>query len=153
MQIRWLHVFCCRDEESGLVLQDDQCIITIELPTWQKWFTAGKESILELLNRSLYFLTNAKGTDQDTLLSQLDDPEFKEAINVIEGYTKDQKQRHAYDMRENYKRLVNSYIYTGYKQGKHQEKLELARKLKDKGMSDEEIMEITGLTPEEMAGL
>jgi predicted transposase/invertase (TIGR01784 family) len=49
--------------------------------------------------------------------------------------------------------LVNSYIYTGYKQGKHQEKLELARKLKDKGMSDEEIMEITGLTPEEMAGL
>jgi hypothetical protein len=43
-----------------------------------------------------------------------------EAVAVIEGYTKDQKQRHAYDMRQNYKRLVNSYIYTGYKQGEKQ---------------------------------
>jgi hypothetical protein len=46
------------------------------------------------LNRGLYFLTNGKDTGQDALLSQLDDPEFKEAVKVIKGYTKDQKQRH-----------------------------------------------------------
>jgi len=80
---------------------------------------------------------------------------------VIEGYTKDQKQRHAYDMRQNYKRLVNSYIYTGYKQGKDEGRdegrkernLEIARKLRDQGRSDGEIMEITGLTLEELVGL
>jgi len=158
---KWLHVFRCRDVDSGLVLHDDQCIITIELRTWQKWLASGKESIFDLLNRWLFFLTNAKGTDQETLLRQLVDPEFKEAVNVIEGYTKDQKQRHAYDMRENYKRLVNSYIYTGYKQGeekgmekgKHQEKLELAGKLKEEGLSEDVIIRITGLTPEDLACL
>lgn len=158
---RWLHVFRCRDEDSGLVLHSDQCIITIELPTWQTWFKAGKESILELFNCWLYFLTHAKGADKEMLLSQLDDPVFKEAVAVIEGYTKDQKQRHAYDMRQNYKRLVNSYIYTGYKQGKdegvelgkHQEKLELARKLKEEGLPEDMIIRITSLTPEELADL
>lgn len=52
-----------------------------------------------MLNRWLYFLTNAKDTDQDALLSQLDDSVFKEAISVLESYTKDPELRHAYDMR------------------------------------------------------
>ena len=170
---RWLHLFRCRDEESDLILHGDQGIITIELPTWQTWFKAEKESILEPFNSWLYFLTNAKGADQDALLSQLVDPEFKEAVIVMKGYTTEQKLRHAYDMRENYKRLVNTYIYTGYKKGKDEgielgvekgielgvdkgeqkERLKLAGKLKAKGMSDEEIMEITGVTPEDLAGL
>ena len=72
---------------------------------------------------------------------------------MIEGYTHDQNQRHAYDMRQNYKRLVNSYIYTGFKQGKHQEKLGLAGKLRIKGMADEEIIGLTGLTPEDLQEL
>jgi hypothetical protein len=63
------------------------------------------------LNRWLYFLTNGKDTGQDAFLSQLDDPEFKEAVKVIKGYTTKQKLRRAHDMRENYKRLVNEYIY------------------------------------------
>jgi hypothetical protein len=66
---------------------------------------------------------------------------------------------------ENYKRLVNTYIYTGYKKGKdegielgeergkHQEKLELAGKLRIKGMPDEEIVQLTGLIPKDLAGL
>jgi predicted transposase/invertase (TIGR01784 family) len=142
-------------------LHGDQGIITIELPTWQTWFKTEKESILEPFNRWLYFLTNAKGAGQDALLSQLVDPEFKEAVIVMKGYTTEQKLRHAYDMRENHKRLVNTYIYTGYKKGKDEgielgeqkERLKLAGKLKAKGMSDEEIMETTGLTPEDLAGL
>jgi len=117
------------------------------------------------LNRWLYFIANAKGADQEALLSQLVDPDFEEAVNVIKGYTTEQKLRHAYDMRENHKRLVNTYIYTGYKKGKdegielgvekgrHEEKLELARKLRDRGMPDAEILETTGLTPEDLAGL
>lgn len=133
--------------------------------SWQTWFKTEKESIPEPFNRWLYFLTNAKGADQDALLSQLVDPEFKEAVIVMKGYTTEQKLRHAYDMRENHKRLVNTYIYTGYKKGKDEgielgvekgeqkERLKLAGKLKAKGMPDEEIIEITGLTPEDLAGL
>ena len=117
------------------------------------------------MNRWLYFIANAKGADQEALLSQLVDPDFEEAVNVIKGYTTEQKLRHAYDMRQNYKRLVNSYIYTGYMQGEEKglekglelgerkERLKLARKLRDKGMSDEEIIQLADLALEDLAEL
>ena len=41
------------------------------------------------------------------------DPEFKDALDVINGYTTEQKRRHAYDMRENYQRNLASYKATG----------------------------------------
>jgi hypothetical protein len=37
--------------------------------------------------------------------------------------------------------------------GEQKERLKLAGKLKAKGMPDEEIIEITGLTPEDLVGL
>jgi predicted transposase/invertase (TIGR01784 family) len=153
----WLHLFHCRDDETGLVLHEDLCIITIELPTWQHWLNEDKESILEPLNRWLYFLTRAAGSEEEALLRLLEGPEFKEAVNVIEGYTKEQKRRHAYDMRENYKRLVQAYVSTGYdkgvEKGREETNLENARKMRAKGMSDADIIDITGLTPEDLAGL
>lgn len=139
------------------MLHEDLCIITIELPTWQHWLNEDKESILEPLNRWLYFLTRAAGSEEEALLRQLEGPEFKEAVNVIEGYTKEQKRRHAYDMRENYKRLVQAYVSTGYdkgvEKGREETNLENARKMRAKGMSDADIIDITGLTPEDLAGL
>jgi len=39
------------------------------------------------------------------------DPEFKDALEVINGYTTEQKRRHAYDMRENYQRILASPLF------------------------------------------
>jgi hypothetical protein len=50
--------------------------------------------------------------DENQLLSTLPDPEFTEALDVINGYTTEQKRRHAYDMRENYQRILASYKAT-----------------------------------------
>jgi hypothetical protein len=37
---------------------------------------------------------------------------------VINGYTTEQKRRHAYDMRENYQRILASYKATDFDEGK-----------------------------------
>jgi predicted transposase/invertase (TIGR01784 family) len=42
---------------------------------------------------------------------------FEEAVDMITEFTKEQKLRHAYDMRENYERIVQSYIHTGFLDG------------------------------------
>ena len=36
---------------------------------------------------------------------------------MIKGYTTEQKQRHAYDMRENYQRILASFKATGFDEG------------------------------------
>jgi predicted transposase/invertase (TIGR01784 family) len=72
---------------------------------------------------------------------------------VINGYTTEQKRRHAYDMRENYQRILASYKATDFDEGKLEGKLEDARKMKAKGYSAEQIAEITGLDPAQIQAL
>jgi predicted transposase/invertase (TIGR01784 family) len=139
----WLHIFQCRDKATGRILHEDLCIVTVELPVWTQWLKAQKTSIIESEGKWLYFLTKAKGMDEEKLLSTLPDPEFAEAMEVIKGYTTEQKQRHAYDMRENYQRILASFKATGYDEGK----LEFVQAMKSKGYSAEQIAEITGLDP------
>jgi predicted transposase/invertase (TIGR01784 family) len=98
----WLHIFQCRDEKTGRILHEDLSIVTVELPVWTRWLKEQKSSIIDLESKWLYFLTRAKGMDEQQLLATLPDPEFKEALEVINGFTKEEKRRHAYDMRENY---------------------------------------------------
>jgi predicted transposase/invertase (TIGR01784 family) len=153
----WLHVFLCQDEESGQILHGDQCIVTMELPVWSKWIKEQKSSIMDLSGKWLYFLTNAKAMDDRQLLVTLDDPEFKEAVEVMAGYTTEQKRRHAYDMRENYQRILASFKRTGYDEGKSEGKAEgkaeIALSMKTKGFTAEQIAEITGLGLKEIEAL
>lgn len=153
----WLHIFQCRDEKTGCVLHEDLCIVTVELPVWTKWLGAQKSSIIEGIAKWLYFLTKAKGMDENQLLATLEDPEFTEAIEVIKGYTTEQKRRHAYDMRENYQRIIASFKAEGFDEGKAEGKaernFEVARTMKAKGFSVEQIAEITGLDPSEIQTL
>ena len=64
---------------------------------------------------------------------------------MIKGYTTEQKRRHAYDMRENYQRILASFKATDFAEGKLEGKLEDAQKMKAKGYPVEQIAEITGL--------
>jgi predicted transposase/invertase (TIGR01784 family) len=66
---------------------------------------------------------------------------------VINGYTTEQKRRHAYDMRENYQRILASYKATDFDEGKAERNLEVAQKMRAKGYTVEQIAEITGLDP------
>jgi predicted transposase/invertase (TIGR01784 family) len=149
----WLHVFQCRDEKTGRILHEDLCIVTVELPVWTRWLKDQKSSIIDLEGKWLYFLTRAKGMDEEKLLATLSDPEFTEAMEVIKGYTTEQKQRHAYDMRQNYHHIVASFKAAGFDEGKLEGKLEDAQRMKAKGYSVEQIAEITGLDPARIQAL
>ena len=50
--------------------------------------------------------------EEDQFLATFPDPEFTEALDVINGYTTEQKRRHAYDMRENYQRILAGFKVT-----------------------------------------
>jgi predicted transposase/invertase (TIGR01784 family) len=161
----WLHIFHCRDKETGCILHEDLCIITVELPVWQKLSKDGNESILDSLGKWLYFLTHSKGAEKDVLLDTLKEPMFEEAVDVITEFSKEQKLRHAYDMRENHERIVQSYIHTGFLDGLEQgkqdgfqdgiqkERRDMARKMKAAGLQMEQIVELTGLDAGEVDSL
>jgi len=153
----WLQIFRCRSEDTRRVLHDDLCVITIQLPIWQELFKTGKEGLFDPLGWWLQLLTHAKGSERSALLSRLVEPCIEEAVDVIDGFSKEQKRRHAYDMREYYERLVNTYIGTGYKKGLEEGNLRanrnLARKLKATGMPLEQIAALTELTVEEVGAL
>jgi predicted transposase/invertase (TIGR01784 family) len=86
---------------------------------------------------------------------------FEEAVDMITEFTKEQKLRHAYDMRENHERIVQSYIHTGFldglEKGKQEgiltERREMARKLKAAGLPLEQIVGLTGLDAMEVDSL
>jgi predicted transposase/invertase (TIGR01784 family) len=126
----------------------------VELPVWTKWLKAQKSSIIEREGKWLYFLTRAKGMDEDTLLATL-------ARSRVQGgpgrdqrlYTTEQKRRHAYDMRENYQRILASFKATDFDEGKAERNLEVAQKMKTEGLPLDQISRITGLAFSEIEKL
>jgi len=92
-------------------------------------------------------------------------------------FTRSQKLRHAYDMRQNYQHIIASYKRTGFEagleegraaglaegklegkaEGKAEGKVEfareMARKLLAKGLPIEDIADITGLSAQELSSI
>lgn len=155
----WLHVFRCAEKRTGQILHEDFCIVTVELPVWQRKLQSGEVAPLDLLDKWLYFLTKAKGMDAECLLGALPEPEFSEAVDLMSGFSKEQKRRHAYDMRENYERIIKAYIRTGYEEGLQKGelsgKLEDARLMLADGASVDLVCKYTGLSRDDLekAGL
>jgi predicted transposase/invertase (TIGR01784 family) len=56
-------------------------------------------------------------------------------------------------MKEGRKEGMKEGRKEGLTEGAHQKALEIARKLKGQGLPDEDIIEITGLTKEELSGI
>jgi predicted RNA binding protein YcfA (HicA-like mRNA interferase family) len=81
-----------RRGSSGCVVQHHEELRTVTLAGILKQAGVSIEDFLSIVS-------NAKGANQEILQSQLDDSVFKEAISVLESYTKDPELRHAYDMR------------------------------------------------------
>ena len=117
------------------------------------------------MDKWFYFLPHANGAQSEMLLNQLNEPMFQEALDVIAGFNKEQKLRHAYDMRENYERIAQSYIHTGFLDGLQKGKqdsfqegaqnayLDMAGKLKVAGMPLEQIIQLTILDVDEIEKL
>ena len=83
--------------------------------------------------------------------------EIKEAVEKLDNLSEDERMQRIADLREkailDEKAIYAKGLYDGIKEGEEKlkkEKLEIAKKLKNKGLCIKEILELTGLTEEEI---
>ena len=122
----------------------------IELPKFKK----KKPKVADLLEKWLYVI----GGDQKMINECKDDnEEIKEAVKQLKEMSADEYERELYEIRERsrltYNTEMNEAKRKGLAEGKAEEKKEIAKKMKEKGISIELIQEITNLSLEEIETL
>ena len=119
----------------------------IELPKIE-----GKEKESGRLLDWLYFLENPKSRRVTEKMEE--NKEIKEAVEKLDSLSEDERMQRIADLREkaifDEKAIYAKGLDDGIKEGKQKEKLEIAKKLKNKGLCIKEILELTGLTEEEI---
>lgn len=128
-----------REEEyKDIILTDVMEIYIIELPKVQKY------SVNDKLDTWVNFIIKLGDID----MSKADEP-IKKAKEVLEEISMDEHERYLADLREKYILDQNALELTGFERAK----TEIAKKLKEKNIDIEIIIETTGLTKEEIENL
>ena len=152
------------DENTKLILTDALEIHIIELSKIKIEYKKNKE------NRKvqwMMFLDNPNTEEVEEIMEE--NKEIREAVVEVHKMSKDEKIRKLAELREKaimdekeiystgyHKGEKSGYIKgekSGYDKGQKKEKIKIAKILKEKGMSKEEISEITKLTLEELKGI
>lgn len=130
-------------EYRKIVLTDAIEFYIIEMPKVEKY---AKDSPLDSWVK---FIMNSEDIDMDKV-----DEEIKQAKKVLEDISNDEHEQYLAELREAYIIDMNTMKSSGYKEGKEsgrkETKIEDAKMMKDKGINIGLIMEITGLTKEEI---
>ena len=153
------------DEDTEIILTDALEIHIIELSKTKREYETNKE------NRKvqwMMFLDNPNTEEVEKIMEE--NKEIKEAVVEVHKMSKDEKLRKLAELREkaimDEKEIYSTGYHkgekigysqgklegekTGYSKGQKKEKIEIAKILKKKGMSKEEISEITKLKVEEV---
>ena len=105
----------------------------------------------------LRFLTEINEDTDEVPIELLEDEHISKALRIVEKSAMNDKQLYAYERFwdavnvENV--LASDNFKKGEKSGIEKGRIEAARKMKAKGFSIEDIMDVTGLTAEEIASL
>ena len=153
-----------REEEyKSVILTDIMEIVIIELPKYLKY---AKKEKKKNLNLWLEFIRNPEVKIMPNQNDENNVKETKEAIKKaqenLEKISQDEHERYLAELREKYIRdqvAIQEYGYLkgkeegraeGRAEGKQENNIEIAKKMKKRNIPFEEIMEITGLTEEEI---
>ena len=130
----------------------------IELPKFKK----KKPKVGDILEKWLYVI----GGDRKMMEKcKKENEEIKEAVDQLKEMSADEYERELYEIRERSRLTYNTEMAEakrkgeelgekkGEKKGKKIEKIEIAKKMKEKGMEITIISEITGLTEKEIKAL
>ena len=145
---KFLYDICLSDRESGEIFYDKLGYTYIQLSNFVK-----EEHELESdLDRWLYILKHIRTMDK--IPAYLRQPIFKKMFNIAEYSNLTKEERMYYDASlkrdwDNHSALETAK-QDGEAKGKHEQALETARKMKVKHYSLEEIMEMSGLSAEEI---
>jgi predicted transposase/invertase (TIGR01784 family) len=132
------------DIETHKIFYDKLTFIYLEMPKFNK----KAEELETHFEKWMYVLKNLKRLDN--IPDKLREKIFEKMFTVAEVAKLSPDEYQAYiDSLNAYRDLLNS-IDTAKAEGKAEEKTEIARKLKTRGMPFEQISEITGLSIEEI---
>ena len=149
------------DKDSNKVIEGLHFTF-IELPKFTPHSIADKRMMVLWLR----FLTEINSNTKDIPSDLLNDPEIGKAVEELEisGFT--DAELRAYDkfwdsvsvertlMDDRYQKGMEKGIETGFEkgmeEGMNQRSLEIARKMLAKGMDEASVMDMTGLTAEEI---
>ena len=146
----WFHHFMPTCSETGILLHEDLRIITIEMAVWRKQILANLpvpagSSILEGVERWLYFLDQAPKTEAQTLTATLPEPMWQEALKIMTEFASDDQMQIYYRQRDNLERTIASYIGTGYTKGRLELSQEILDRLIASGVSKEDAARLVGI--------
>ena len=146
-EIRYVNMGYGKEEEY---LTDMVKYYIIELPKFKK----KKPKVVDLLEKWLYVIGGDRKMMEEC---KKENEEIKEAVEQLTQMSADEYERELYEIRERSRLTYNTEMYEarrkGIEEGKKQDRKEIAKKMKEKGTDITYIIEITGLTEEEIKEL
>ena len=144
-----------KESENGkTILTKDLEIHIIEMPKIKEKLEEGS------LKKWILFLENPEG--EETKKMAENEKEIKEAIETLEEISSDEAKERMAELRQKYimdraeeletaeEKGIKKGIARGKEEGKKEEKIAIAKKMKEKNIPINSIIEITGLTKEEI---
>jgi len=166
---KYHNVFSIREKDSGLLYFKDLELHTIELKKFSKDSHAELADVVAMVKNSLdmwaAFLTRHDLLNRENLPAALDDPALKKALGVLGIMNFAPEEREAYEEHLKWLRMETSalkkyetkWFAEGREEGREEErqknleeKKNIAGKMLAKGMSVEEVGELTGLSEDEI---
>ena len=143
-----IHEIKLKDVEDNHVFYDKLTFVYLEMPKFNK----KEEELVTMFDKWLFALSNlARLMERPKALQERIFARLFEQAEVAR-FTPEERIEYVAskkDYWDRYSEITTSYN-KGLAKGRTEEKLEMARKMKEKGMATALIAEITGLTPKEI---
>ena len=137
------------DKNGKILLTEDLEIHIIEIPKINKMLENGS------LKKWILFLENPEGEETKKMAEK--EKEIKEAIETLEDISSDEAKERIAELREKYIMDRASELETaeekGIKKGKKEGIKAVAKKMKQKNIPIDDIIDVTGLTKEDIEKL
>jgi predicted transposase/invertase (TIGR01784 family) len=145
---KYHNVFHITEKETGFAYFRDLELHTIELKKFSKNTNEGLEQILSKVKNALdiwiAFLTRRDLLNKENLPPKLDIPALKKALHVLDVMSFGDEEREAYESHLKWLRIEANTL----KKYKEDNMREIAKRLIKKGLSLEEVCEVTELNIE-----
>ena len=133
-----------REEEyQKIILTDVMEIYIMELPKFKKY----KEKEDNKLNSWVKFI------EEPEVVDVKENEEIGKAKKVLEEISQDEHERYLAELRQKYIMDKKAIEDAGFDKGMEKKTIDIAKKMIEKNMEIKDIMELTGLTEEEIKNL
>lgn len=145
LDIKWQ----IKDNKTGKrLLTEDLEIIIVEIPKAIKQY---KKNMQNKICQWMMFLDNPNKKEMKEIM--VENEKIKEAVEELEAMSDDEELRRIADLRLKAERDEKSRMLYAEEKGKTERNIEIAKKMLLKKVPIEEVIEITGLTKEEIEKL